>query len=137
MNTYQSRQTAYPRDDNSDGCSILVVDDERDIVGLLHDLLEEEGYRVQAAFDGDQAIGMLQENKPHLIISDIMMPRVDGRELLRFVDTLSDEPIPKLILMSAAAKPSFDLKIPFIEKPFDIDDLLQLVNSQIGNLPAQ
>lgn len=134
MNIQQTRQTTNPGGGSADSCSILVVDDERDIVGFLHDLLEEEGYSVQGAFDGDQAIGILQESKPHLIISDVMMPRVDGHGLLRFVDTLSDEPVPKFILMSAAAKPTSDLRIPFIEKPFDIEDLLNLVDSQIGDV---
>jgi CheY-like chemotaxis protein len=129
MSLQHSNRPSKIRRDRAGTYSILIVDDERDIVGFLHDLLESEGYRVQDAFDGDEAIGILQRSTPHLVISDVMMPRVDGRDLVRFIDSIPDESVPRIILMSATEKPAADANVPFIEKPFDIEDLLELVDS--------
>ena len=133
MSVHQPIRSSRPGGDETDTPSILIVDDEREIVGFLHDLLESEGYRVQDAFDGDEAIGILRHTTPHLIISDVRMPRVDGQDLLRFIDRIPPEPMPRIILMSATGKPSSDTGIPFIEKPFDIEDLLDLVDSALDD----
>lgn len=117
--------------------SILVVDDERSIVHLLHDLLESEGYRVEDAFNGDEAMGILRRRLPHLVISDIEMPRGDGRDLVRFLDQVPDASSPKLILMSAGNQRVTGGRIPFIGKPFDIEDLLDLVDTVLDPAQAQ
>lgn len=115
--------------------SILVVDDERAIVHFLHDLLEGEGYHVQDAFDGEEAIRILGRAYPQLVITDVVMPYASGRDILRFIDTNRDETAPKLILMSAGEQPAATPDIPFIGKPFDIDDLLELVDSVFDDIP--
>jgi CheY-like chemotaxis protein len=109
--------------------TILIVDDEPAIVDLLSQLLEDEGYRVVSAGDGQAAWETARELRPDLVIADVMMPRMDG---LALVDRLANgsRPVP-VILMSAAVE-SRRQGVPFIAKPFDLGELLDLVSTYIG-----
>ncbi len=62
---------------------ILVVDDESDLLAELVPLLERTGYSVSTAYDGLQALQKMEDFKPDLVVLDVLMPRVDGREVLR------------------------------------------------------
>ena len=62
--------------------TILVADDDREIVKAIRKLLEMEGYRVLSAYNGLEALEALVENEVHLIILDIMMPKLDGLSAL-------------------------------------------------------
>ncbi|MDQ4099362.1 MAG: response regulator [Chloroflexota bacterium] len=100
------------------------MDDERYIVDLLSDLLEDEGYRVERAYDGVAALEQVSRNPPDLIVADVMMPRLDGLSLADEINSRGlDIPI---ILMSAAVTPRTD-HVAFIPKPFDIDAMLHLI----------
>ncbi len=109
--------------------TVLIVDDEPAIVDLLSQLLEDEGYRVASAGDGVAAYEKVGEVRPDLVIADVMMPRMDGFAL---VDRLAggEHPVP-VILMSAAVE-SRRRDVPFIAKPFDLGELLDLVNTCLG-----
>jgi len=78
---------------------ILVVDDNRSVVRIIEVLLQREGFEVLTAFDGLEGLQRAREEKPDLIILDIVMPRMDGYEVCRL---LQDDPdtaaIPVLIL---------------------------------------
>lgn len=63
--------------------TILIVDDEKDIVDLLVYNLQAEGYTVSTAFDGEEAVKKAEAEKPDLILLDIMLPKKDGRQVLR------------------------------------------------------
>lgn len=63
--------------------TILTVDDERSIVRLVQVNLERQGYNVITAFDGRQALESIAANKPDMVICDVMMPYMDGFEVLR------------------------------------------------------
>ena len=126
-------QSLHDHNDDPDPHVILIVDDERPIVDFLHDLLESEGYRVQDAFDGAEAIRILRRTNPQLVISDVEMPRVGGHDLLRFIDQIPHDSVPKVIFMSASGQQAADPRLPFLEKPFDIDDLLDLIDSALGD----
>ena len=63
------------------GVSILVVDDEKLLRDLLVKILSKEGYTVETAVDGEDALNKLRQQKYHLLISDIKMPRLNGFEL--------------------------------------------------------
>lgn len=65
------------------GDTILVVDDERNIVDLVRMYLEQEGFRVQSANDGGKALAMIDRQRPALVILDLMLPGVDGWEVCR------------------------------------------------------
>lgn len=108
--------------------TVLVVDDERYIVDLLTELLEEEGYRVERAYDGEAALAIAERNAPDLVLADVMMPKMDGLSLAaKLHERLGSIPI---ILMSAAVRPR-NPGIAFIEKPFDIDEILDIVDQLI------
>jgi CheY-like chemotaxis protein len=108
---------------------VLVVDDEQSIRDFLGIVLEDEGYEVRTASNGQEALEQLATDLPDLLVLDIMMPVVDGREVLRRVR--ADPGLSRLavLVMSAAADPAllgsgFDA---FLAKPFDLDDLIASV----------
>ncbi|SET47645.1 response regulator [Stigmatella erecta] len=111
--------------------TILVVDDEFDIVEAVKAILEEDGYRVHACGNGSEALRCLKEVKPDLAILDIMMPRLNGYETLK---ALRQQPafaqLP-VILMSAivpevtAGGYSWN---GFLKKPFSLQSLLDQVH---------
>ena len=111
---------------------VLIADDEPYIVDLLAVLLEEEGFEVLRAYDGEQAWQLAERLRPDLVISDVSMPRLTGLDLvrrLRGVRALCDTPI---ILMSAAARSVEADGTTFIPKPFDIDRVLSLVETELA-----
>ena len=113
----------------ADHAVVLVVDDERYIVDLLTDLFQDEGYRVQRAYDGQAALDVIDRETPDLVVADVMMPRLDGLSLYNEIRQRHGN-LP-VILMSAAVTPR-DLQATFIPKPFDIDALLDLVEEKLG-----
>lgn len=134
-----SRTTAYPAGDalflrlGPTRCPrVLVVDDERQIVEFLAALLEDEGFEVQRAYDGEEAWERANREHPDLVISDVSMPRLDGMALLnriRAARALHDTPV---ILMSAAERTVPRNGAGFVAKPFDLDGMLTLVRFAIG-----
>ncbi|MDZ4278332.1 MAG: response regulator, partial [Dehalococcoidia bacterium] len=72
--------------------TILVVDDEKNIVQLARLYLDKEGYRVEAAYDGAQALEKAKSVRPDLIVLDIMMPEVDGLAVCRELRKTSNVP---------------------------------------------
>ena len=113
--------------------TILVVDDEPQIVGFLSSLLEDEGYRVCNACNGREAIHILEREAPQLVISDLTMPDIDGHQLVYHIHQEISGQAPKIILMSAMERRSPKPGVPFLHKPFDIEDLLDLVDSTLGD----
>lgn len=107
---------------------VLIVDDEPQILELLQELLEDEGYRVDCAADGRQAMRIIERETPSLVISDLMMPRLSGYELVRWIHDRHEGPKPHVVLMSAARESGPSSAIPFVRKPFDIDEMLDIVN---------
>ncbi|SAL16079.1 chemotaxis response regulator [Caballeronia arvi] len=113
---------------------ILVVDDEFDILTTWRLVLEMEGYEVVTASNGRTALDTARSNPPTLVITDWMMPHMDGVQLIRQLaasDGLGAVPV---ILMSAAAHAPV-LEHPhaqFRRKPLSIDELLDAVKGLIG-----
>jgi CheY-like chemotaxis protein len=108
---------------------VLVVEDESGIRSLLVALLKEEGYDVVATGDGRAAVALLREHQPDLILLDVMLPGMDGREVfeqLRATEGLAETPV---IFMSAAPplQLAADARTSFISKPFELDRLLAAV----------
>jgi len=107
---------------------VLIADDEPAIVDLLAQFLEDEGYEVECATDGLMALEMMRKSRPDLVIADVMMPKMDGFELLDEL-AANSEAVP-VILMSAAVVSRRE-GVPFIAKPFDLGELLDLVTSHL------
>ena len=107
---------------------ILVVDDEYTFRTLLSTELEEEGYRVFSAGDGDEAIGILRTRSFDLVLLDNKMPNVDGDEVLKYVK--ANYPGTKVIMLTGSSdlQDAVGYKVlgadHLISKPFDLAGLL-------------
>lgn len=114
--------------------NVLVVDDDKEIVGAIEIYLKKEGYHIIKAYNGKQALQEIQKNEIHLIILDIMMPEKDGMKTLE--EIRKDKTIP-VILLSAKSE-DYD-KIgglnsgadDYITKPFNPLELIARVNSNL------
>lgn len=104
--------------------TILIVDDEVDIAETLQSFLELNGYRVIVAFDGRDALHKVLEQKPDLVITDMMMPRMDGGELIAHIRAAPAVKDTRIITMSANHWPH---ELPFFRKPFSPRDLIAVV----------
>lgn len=110
---------------------ILVVDDEEPIRAFLTLVLEDAGYTVRTAIHGAQALELIAEGAPQLVISDVMMPVLDGIELCRRLKAANGIPV---ILMSAAGMDVLDgaPADALLPKPFDIVEMESLIASLIA-----
>ena len=70
---------------SSEKCRVLIVDDDRKVAELLTELLEQDGYEVVCAHDGGRALDILDSFEPDVVISDVVMPVIDGIELCRHI----------------------------------------------------
>jgi DNA-binding NtrC family response regulator len=109
---------------------ILVVDDERNIRNNLCMVLEAEGYKVDKASNGDDALLRVKEGRYDIVFVDIQMPKMDGLELLRYLRGLRPKmPVVMLTAYGTVRRAVEAMKlgaIDFIEKPFDPKNLLLL-----------
>jgi CheY-like chemotaxis protein len=120
--------------------TILLVDDEYALVESLTELFQDQGYRVLSAGNGKDGLARFEAEKPDLLITDLMMPIMDGRELIRAVRALtSGESLP-IILISASTRPvamadaegaSLEVRA-FLRKPIQWERLRDLVAKLIG-----
>lgn len=111
---------------------ILVVDDEPGNRELLSFLLSLEGFEVLAAVDGKDALEKIANNPCDLIITDYMMPRMDGQELVRRVRAQPSYGRVPIILTSAGFPPESDVMEEieeFVSKPFVLEDLVRVINT--------
>jgi DNA-binding response OmpR family regulator len=100
---------------------ILVVDDEPKVARLARDYLEKNGFRVVTAADGQSALTIARREKPDLVILDLMLPNIDGREVCRILRRESDVPIIMLTALSEEIDQVTGLEIgadDYITKPF-------------------
>jgi DNA-binding NtrC family response regulator len=109
--------------------SILVVDDDHDMAEVLEELLDEEGYRVRCAFNGEAALREIAHEPPDLVLADVMMPQVDGVSLAKQLQARG-RAIP-VVLMSAVSSYVDVPGLPFLPKPFNLDALLRVIAREI------
>ncbi len=114
--------------------SVLVVDDEPVLRGIVAEVLRDEGYAVAEAGDGEALLDRLKDERPNLVLLDVMMPGIDGRQAYLVMRSRDDLPRVPVVMMSAAVSPNrLDPSIAaFLPKPFDLDRLLALVEELIG-----
>ena len=113
--------------------TILVVDDEPSIVRLVTATLESKGYEVIPAYDGEEALVKVKHHKPDLIILDIMMPHMDGREARKRL--LDDPETAEIPVIHLSAVGDFEKQLNAVEggitdyvtKPFTPADLAERV----------
>ncbi len=109
--------------------TILVVEDEAPIREVLAEILRDEGYAVLVASNGAVALVVVAERRPDLVLTDAMMPGLDGLGLLRRLRADPRTAAIPVVVTSAALRPgSADLDgAAFLAKPYDLDDLLRAV----------
>lgn len=117
----------FPRMD-TERQTVLIVDDEPCIAGLLAELLDSAGYRALTAGNGQVALTIVRVVHPELVISDCMMPELDGVGLAKAMRAQpATRDIPVVLMSSTRPEMSTLGEIPFLEKPFDLDHVLDLV----------
>ena len=121
---------------------ILIVEDVPDILRLLEETLKFKGYRAVTAFNGQEALEKIQQERPRLIITDIMMPKLDGFGLVhRLRINPETREIPVIFLTAtyvAMEDKAFALNIGatrFIEKPVNFDQFLQTIQELLTAKP--
>ncbi len=114
---------------------ILVVDDEREIRGLLSDFLTEEGYRVILATNGAEAMGLAEIENPEVILLDINMPGIDGIEVCKKLKAQEKTQFIPIIIITALEDSGFIAYLEgaddFISKPFNLVELTFRVRSML------
>jgi DNA-binding response OmpR family regulator len=120
---------------------ILIVNDEPTVLDALAALFVEEGYRVQTAPDGRVALAMIAATPPDLLITDVMMPGLDGWAVLAAVR--EQMPALPVVVMSAVERREArerEVRITdhtvFLRKPFSLAELLALVERLTGSQPS-
>jgi CheY-like chemotaxis protein len=119
-----------PRCKDDAGAYVLVVDDDKDILTLIRMVLEEEGYRVITAENGEQALGRTAQQQPDLILLDLTMPVLNGWQTReRLAETWPQIPV---VFMTAGFRAKAEAEAyrvaGYLAKPFDVDDLLRTVS---------
>jgi len=114
---------------------ILVVDDDPDILEALVEILSAEGFDVDSARNGKEALDRLGARRADLILLDLMMPVMDGWEFAQQMRTRSEMASTPIVVLSAdrnVASKSQDIRaVGYLAKPFELTDLLDLVRDKL------
>lgn len=116
---------------------VLVVDDEKSIADVIAYAFKREGYSVEVAYDGEQALNKIEIFKPHVVILDVMMPKMNGFEVCRKLDNRENLGIVMLTAKNDIVDKVLGLELgadDYIVKPFDIREILARVKSLIRRL---
>lgn len=116
---------------------ILVVDDDSAILELIAQVLIDEGYNVITAGDGRTAVALARAREPKLILLDLMMPEMNGWQVIASLKSSAATQTIPVILLSARrdlAATASDLgATAYLEKPFDLDDLVRNVQAHLDH----
>lgn len=117
--------------------TVLLVDDEHAILDALSGILEDEGFRVVTAGNGREALARMEEARPDVALVDVMMPVMDGRELLRELQADARWKTIPVVLMSAVPRSILSRDAPidcadFFHKPFDLWKLIDRLRELAG-----
>jgi two-component system, OmpR family, alkaline phosphatase synthesis response regulator PhoP len=120
------------------GKRILIADDEPNIVAALEYLLQQGGYEVLIARNGDEALGLLEERVPDLVLLDVMMPRKSGYEICSRIRQRAEWRHIKVIMLSAKGR---DAEVNkglamgadvYVTKPFSTRELMAKINGLLA-----
>lgn len=118
---------------------ILCIEDEQEMIDLIRIILEKRGFRVQGALGGEEGLKMAKEQKPDLILLDLMMPEIDGWEVYRQLK--NDEELKNVPVIVVTAKSQGIDKVlglyiakvdDYITKPFGPNELVESINKVLG-----
>ena len=111
---------------------ILLVEDEKTLAKALKFNLEKEGFRVEVAFDGEEALNAMSREEPDLVILDLMLPKIDGYEVCRSIRRSSDVPIIMLTARDEDIDKILGLELgadDYMTKPFNTRELLARIRA--------
>lgn len=115
---------------------ILVVDNDRDMCGVISDIMKEENCMVSVAYDGRKALERIKKTRHDLLIVDLKLPGMGGIKVLEEVKLI--RPGLRAIMISAYGNSSVKLRArelgayAFLDKPFDVNNLVRVVNKALG-----
>ena len=118
---------------------ILVVDDEPQITRVLRTTLSAQGYDIRVANDGEMALELMKNWTPHVVVTDLAMPNLDGVGLCRQVRQISQVPI---IVLSVRGQDRTKVEAldagadDYVTKPFSMNELLARIRAQLRRTPA-
>ena len=130
-------QRLFSNNKKTSDYTILVVDDDQPVREAIADNLQEEGYAVLSAMNGEDALRLLHEKSlPAVMIVDLMMPEMDGKEFVaRARVRFGHNSLPPILLLTAARHGEVTANVieadDYLPKPFDVDDLLHHIWSLI------
>ena len=111
--------------------TILIIDDDREIASMLHGVLTGNGYRVYLSQNGIEGKGQIENLKPDLVITDMMMPRLGGFPVLEFLKTLETPPAVIMITANEGGRHKAYAEMlgvaDYLRKPFPMEVLLESV----------
>jgi len=119
---------------------ILVIDDVEENVDIIIQKLKHMGYSLHAAYDGEEALKLLKSEKPDLVLCDIMLPKVDGWEILEAIRKDPELKGTPVILMTAYTTIQFKGErmramelgaVDYLKKPFDLSEMAELVEKHL------
>ncbi len=122
---------------------LLIVDDDRDIVELLHKKLVQEGYEVVVAFDGEEALLKVREDNPDVILLDLMLPKLNGFEVLKEIREKFKDKWRPVIIISAkteleSIKTCYSLEADhYLSKPCTMENLLRGIRIMVSLIPLR
>jgi len=122
-----------------DNNTILVIDDDRNILEIIKLYLNKEGYSVQAGERGDTALSLFRETKPALVVLDVMLPGLDGWKVLHQLREESDVPVIMLTAKSDTLDRVQGLDLgadDYMVKPFDAKELLARIKAVLRRASA-
>ena len=117
---------------------VLIADDEPNIVAALEFLLQRNGYQVRIARNGDEALALIEQSKPDLLLLDVMMPARSGYDVCQRVREREDWRHIKIVMLSAKGR---DVEVNkglslgadlYITKPFSTRELVARINDLLG-----
>jgi CheY-like chemotaxis protein len=121
--------------------SVLVVDDEPQVVWVLQFSLQALGYRTYSAHDGMEALDQIRRHRPELMVLDVMMPRMDGWSVLEHLARNGETGGPRVVVVTALASASDRSRAEqlgasaFVPKPFDMDHLVTVLKDLASTEP--
>jgi CheY-like chemotaxis protein len=132
MSTPESPAGPLPR------ARILLVDDDPLISELVVDMLGLEGYVVETASDGVEALRRLESHRYDLVITDLHMPKLDGARFYQVLSQRQTHPLEKIIFLTGTTGGSPEHRliqesgVPILLKPFNVTDLIELVRRKLA-----
>ena len=120
----------------SETINILLAEDERTLAMIIKDTLDGQGFHVTVADDGEQALRLFDDHRPDVLVADVMMPRMDGYELVRRIRK-SDQQTPVIFLTARSAVGDvvhgFEMGAnDYLKKPFGMQELIVRIKALLG-----